>query len=127
MSHFFERIYTIVQQIPPGRVATYGQIAALCEHPRAARTVGWALHSLGEPGSSHPYRADNVPWWRVINASGYVSHPCQTHPSTWQQELLKAEGVIFGPDDRVDLRRFRWDAEEIGYQMLKGTEREPDP
>ena len=43
---FFERVYRLVGLIPPGKVATYGQIADLLAHPRAARTVGWALHSL---------------------------------------------------------------------------------
>jgi len=42
----FDKVYWVVQRIPPGKVATYGQIARLIGVPRGARTVGWALHSL---------------------------------------------------------------------------------
>ncbi len=45
---FFESVYDLVSEIPRGRVATYGQLAALLGRPRGARGVGWALSSLGE-------------------------------------------------------------------------------
>ena len=49
MPGFFEQVYRLVRQVPPGRVTSYGAIARLLDHPRAARTVGWALHSLRPP------------------------------------------------------------------------------
>ena len=100
MSSFFQRVYRVVRLIPHGKVATYGQIAALLGHPRAARTVGWAMHALPE--------GSDVPWHRVINAQGRVSTSCQEHDANLQRERLEAEGVAFGPDGRADLRIYRW-------------------
>ena len=60
---FFQRVYRLVACIPPGQVATYGQIAAILGSPRAARTVGWAMQAAGE----------GVPCHRVVNASGALS------------------------------------------------------
>jgi methylated-DNA-protein-cysteine methyltransferase-like protein len=101
MSGFFERVYGVVRQIPLGRVMSYGQIAAMLEHPRAARTVGWALHSL-------PDDLD-VPWHRVINSSGCISTAGFAEPPDLQRRLLEAEGVEFDRQGRVDMRRFGWD------------------
>ena len=61
----YARIYEVVRRIPEGRVATYGQVAALADLPGHARQVGYALHALPEGG--------NVPWHRVINARGAIS------------------------------------------------------
>lgn len=101
MSRFFLQVYRVVQLIPPGKVATYGQIAALLGHPRAARTVGWALHALPE--------GSDVPWHRVINARGRISTSCWEHDADLQRRRLEAEGIAFGPDDRVDLKVYRWE------------------
>lgn len=105
---FFDRVYAVTRLIPPGRVASYGQIAGLCEHPRAARTVGWALHGMPDElaDPDHPHC---IPWWRVINKAGRISTTCLEHASSLQRDLLEAEGVAFGADDRVDMRRFQWD------------------
>ena len=105
---FFERVYATVRRIPAGRVASYGQIAGLCEHPRAARTVGWALHGLPDE-LAEPENPLAVPWWRVINKAGRVSSTCLEHSSDLQRRLLEAEGVKFGADERVDMKRFQWD------------------
>ncbi|MCB0242366.1 MAG: MGMT family protein, partial [Anaerolineae bacterium] len=56
MASFFDQVYLVVQQIPRGKVASYGQVAAILGSPRAARTVGWALASLRESNE------DDVPW-----------------------------------------------------------------
>ena len=60
MNGFSDRVYEIVAQIPSGRVMTYGQIAALCGSPRAARIVGGVAH----------YGPEELPWHRVVNKSG---------------------------------------------------------
>ena len=101
MSSFFQRVYRVVRRIPPGKVATYGQIAALLGYPRAARTVGWAMHALPEDS--------DVPWQRVINAQGRISTSWPEHDVSQQQRLLEAEGIVFGPDGRVDLAAFGWE------------------
>jgi methylated-DNA-protein-cysteine methyltransferase-like protein len=105
---FFDRVYDMVRRIPPGRVSSYGQIAGLCEHPQAARTVGWALHGMPDE-LADPAHPQAIPWWRVINAAGRISTSCQEHNANLQRVLLEAEGVSFGADDRVDMKRFRWD------------------
>jgi len=102
MSSFFERVYEVVRQIPRGKVATYGQIAALLEHPRAARTVGWALNGVTA--------GMDVPWQRVVNSSGRCSTTAFSDPPDEQRRILEAEGVEFRADGSIDLRRFGWDA-----------------
>lgn len=96
----YKQIYSIVKKIPSGKVATYGQIAALAGIPRNARQIGYALHKLPHDSS--------VPWQRVINAKGEVS------PRTWsenhllQRILLESEGVEFNTEGRVPLKAFGW-------------------
>ena len=97
---FFDRVYRLVARIPAGRVASYGQIAAMLGHPRAARTVGWALASLSEE------QAAVVPWHRVLNRAGVISLPDRF--AALQQALLEAEGVEFNADGRVEMRRYGW-------------------
>ena len=97
---FYDAVYAIVRRIPSGRVTTYGHVAALCGKPRAARTVGWALHAL--PPDS------DVPWQRVINARGGISISKVGLPPELQRALLAAEGIGFREDGTVDLRRWGW-------------------
>lgn len=96
----YERFYKVVQKIPPGKVATYGQIAFLAGLPGHARQVGYALHAL--PPQSR------VPWHRVVNARGEISLPDYDGSAGQQRALLEAEGVIFKENGRIPLRRFQW-------------------
>lgn len=102
MNPCYRRIYRMVQRIPKGRVATYGVIARLAGRPGAARTVGWALSAL-------PDDAD-VPWWRVLNASGRISLPQRDHAAVVQRALLLREGLRFTPGGSVNLTLFGWPA-----------------
>jgi methylated-DNA-protein-cysteine methyltransferase-like protein len=97
---FFDRVYEVVRLIPPGRVATYGQVAAIVSHRGAARTVGWALRGLP--------RGSSVPWHRVVNAKGQISIRGSQQAAVRQRALLEAEGVAFGEAGEVDLHKFRW-------------------
>lgn len=118
---FYTAVYRLVACIPPGKVATYGQIAGLLGHPSAARAVGYALHAL--PASS------DIPWQRVINASGRISSRCHPHAESIQRALLEAEGVRFNAADAVDLRRYRWagpSAEETGRNHEATEQQEAD-
>ena len=96
----YERIYDLVRRIPEGRVATYGQVAALAGLAGHARQVGYALHALDD--------GSDVPWQRVINARGEVSPRSDPGWEGYQRHLLEEEGVVFGLRGKVDLRRFRW-------------------
>lgn len=89
----------MVRRIPRGRVATYGQVAALAGLPGRARQVGYALHALP--------KATAVPWQRVVNAAGAISlRPMSGGIS--QRLLLVKEGVRFDARARISLPLFRW-------------------
>jgi methylated-DNA-protein-cysteine methyltransferase-like protein len=99
----YQQIYETVSRIPPGKVATYGQIATLAGYPGCARQVGYALNALSDDS--------DVPWQRVINAQGKVSPRSDPECPTFQEDLLVEEGVVFGASGKVDLSRFGWDPE----------------
>jgi methylated-DNA-protein-cysteine methyltransferase related protein len=101
MTNNYLKIYKVVRRIPRGRVATYGQIAALAGLDGHARQVGYALHAV--PASI------KLPWHRVINARGEVSARTRGDSHELQRELLEAEGIAFDERGRVDLRRYRWE------------------
>lgn len=94
---FFDRVYDLVEHIPRGRVATYGQVATILGVPRGARAVGWALRALPRP------RQHTVPWHRVVGAGGRISPRVGGGPLV-QRRRLRAEGVGFR-GGRVDLDR----------------------
>ncbi|MDW8253055.1 MAG: MGMT family protein [Chloroflexota bacterium] len=98
--NFRDAVYALVSRIPPGRVMTYGQVAASLGLPRAARAVGTALHYLPDPTA--------VPWWRVINREGRISTRCFDHPPEYQRHLLLEEGVVPDADGVISLARYRW-------------------
>ena len=105
MSFSFLGVYKMVKKIPKGKVASYGQIAALVGSPKAARQVGWALHQL----DSHPQ--NDVPWQRVVNRHGEISTSCLEHTSDEQAYLLKSEGVAVEQKHGIwiiDLKKFGW-------------------
>jgi len=96
----YERIYTVVRRIPRGRVATYGQVAALAGLGGHARQVGYALHALATERA--------VPWHRVVNARGQISPRTEPGGDLIQRRLLEREGVNFDAADRLELGRYRW-------------------
>lgn len=96
-------IYRIVESIPQGRVATYGQIAALAGYPRHARQVGYALAALPQ--------GSQTPWHRVINAQGKISARGLSGCDDFQRLLLEEEGICFGLGDRVPLNKYQWQPE----------------
>jgi methylated-DNA-protein-cysteine methyltransferase-like protein len=96
---FFRCVVTTIKKIPRGKVATYGQIAALAGNPRAARQVAWVLHSASDK--------EKLPWQRVINSRGGISLP-RYGGYELQRALLVKEGVKFDADERIDLERFQW-------------------
>ena len=95
----FERLRAVVREIPAGRVASYGQVSArvLGTTPRM---VGFALAGLGE--------GSDVPWHRVVNASGRISLPEDAASHAEQRRRLEAEGVVFSPGGAIDLAAFGW-------------------
>ncbi len=110
----YGRIYEAVQLVPQGKVATYGDIAAVVGNGCDARTVGYALNDL-------PKGQDAVvPWQRIINSSGGISTR-----GTRQRRLLEQEGIVFDARERIDLGTYRWEgpaaewAEAHGFHTLR--------
>jgi methylated-DNA-protein-cysteine methyltransferase related protein len=94
------RITSLIRKIPRGRVATYGQIAALADRPRNSRQVGSVLKSL--PAGSR------VPWHRVVNSQGHISDRNNSSSEGLQRCLLESEGVELNDTGRIDLKVFQW-------------------
>ena len=101
-----EPVYSLVRDIPKGRVMTYGQIAMILGEGYTPRTVGYVMH--GSPG--------DVPWHRVINSQGKCSTGRLTMPGNLQQELLEAEGVVFNNAGKCDLDEFQWIPEGLAQE-----------
>jgi len=95
-------VYREVRRIPPGRVATYGQVARVAGRPGAARQIGYALHALP--------LGHRVPWHRVVNHRGEVSRRRFSGAELEQRMLLEAEGVGFNLRGRIDLSRYQWES-----------------
>lgn len=93
---FKAAVLSLVRRIPRGRVATYGQIAALVGKPRSARAVGQVMS-----------RADGVPWHRVVNSQGGISRRSRMTGMMTQRIRLEQEGIVFRRG-RVVMSRFRW-------------------
>src|SRR3954452_863918 len=91
---FRQRVEALVAQIPPGRVMTYGQIAALCGNARAARIVGGIAH-FGDP---------DLPWQRVVNRHGGLA---SGYPGgrTGHKQVLEAEGFEVSEDYKVNVEK----------------------
>lgn len=92
-----ERVEAVVAQIPAGRVMTYGQLAALCGSPRAARVVGGIAH-FGDSA---------LPWQRVVNKSGGLASGYPGGRAA-HAEHLRAEGVAVSGELRVDVQKLLW-------------------
>lgn len=95
----YQKIYDVVKQIPKGRVATYGQVAALAGNRRWARVVGYALHVNPDP--------EGIPCYRVVNREGRLSDAFAFGGVNRQKVLLEAEGIPV-VDNHVDLRQYQW-------------------
>ena len=96
---FIRNVKELLLKVPRGKVATYGQIAAYAGNPLAARQVVRVLHSSSEK--------EGLPWHRIINRQGKISlKPGDGYEI--QKEMLEKEGIIFGPGDIIDLKKFLW-------------------
>jgi methylated-DNA-protein-cysteine methyltransferase related protein len=94
-----EKIWLVVNQIPKGKVASYGQIAKLAQLPGYARFVGTTMKNL--PSDS------KLPWHRVANSAGKLSFPKDSSKYLQQKSLLEAEGVVF-VNGKFSRARFGW-------------------
>lgn len=111
---FKDAVIKIIHSIPYGKVTTYGTVATIAGSPRAAREVGYLLHSLTEKY--------NLPWQRVINKQGYISiRGGDINMKNLQKSLLEEEGVEVSKDFMVDLEIYGWwgDKKDLGDRKLE--------
>ena len=119
---FFAQVYEVVCRVPPGKVATYGQIARILGQPRSARTVGWALRSMPEDS--------DAPWQRGVNSKGMVSFRPGSPGAAIQRALLEEEGVVFDQEGRIDLTTCGWEGVDLAERdriLNLHRERSPEP
>src|SRR5258708_32875561 len=106
---FNAQVYALVRLIPPGKLLSYGKVAALLGVPNGARQVGWAMAALPD--------GTDVPWQRVVNAQGKISQRRRPGDARYQRERLEAEGVQFTPEGRA-LESHWWTPSPLEIQDL---------
>jgi methylated-DNA-protein-cysteine methyltransferase-like protein len=110
-AEFETSVVAYVLQIPYGKVASYGQIAALVGAPRSARQVGKALSGLGSKVQ--------LPWWRVLNSQGKITISGGIiNQAEVQKKMLQAEGVEVSERFRVDMKKYRWNPQSKQPERL---------
>ncbi len=113
------RVFALVRACPAGRVTTYGWIGKAVGYPRGARMIGWFMNEV-------PNTSKDVPAQRVINSKGELSGSWAFGQRGRMRQLLEAEGIVFSPDERVDLKRYGWDpsrdlSEEERERIMAGA------
>jgi methylated-DNA-protein-cysteine methyltransferase-like protein len=94
---WIEKIYTLVRQVPKGKVTTYGTLAEKVGTRTTSRMVGWAMNA------SHQ-ATPRVPAHRVVNRNGMLTGKHHFSTPTLMQELLEAEGLTIIDDKIVDFK-----------------------
>ncbi len=96
---FFQRVWEVVEQIPLGKVTTYGHIAACLGTRSSARMVGWAMNAAA---------GLHLPCHRVVNRYGALSGKLHFGGPWVMEDLLRSEGITFREDGTVDLDKHLW-------------------
>jgi methylated-DNA-protein-cysteine methyltransferase-like protein len=102
---FNQQVWELVRRIPPGKVATYGQIAGMLPPPEGMEPKAYQAFAPRWVGGAMAACPEDVPWQRVINSKGEISpRPGAEH----QRQLLEEEGIPFNERGRIDLKKFGW-------------------
>jgi methylated-DNA-protein-cysteine methyltransferase-like protein len=109
----YDVIYAAVREIPPGKVASYGQISRIVGRC-SAQMVGFALAAL-----ANQKNGDDVPWQRVVNAKGKISPHGYGFGTNMQRVLLEEEGVVFNLEGEINLEVFGWDGLQVKKQVTR--------
>ena len=116
---FFEIVWDIVQQIPVGKVSSYGQIASMIppgNDLEPVRMKSLAPRWVGTAMRKTP-RGRDIPWHRVINSQGAISFPAGSPPADEQRRLLEMEDVQFDSRGRVDFSQVAWQGPDETYLL----------
>jgi methylated-DNA-protein-cysteine methyltransferase-like protein len=113
---YYEQVWALVRQIPQGRVSTYGQITKLLPQPEGISSDDYQLSAARWVGLAMSACPDDVPWQRIVNSQGKISH--QAEPGK-QKRLLEAEGIHF-INEKINLDEFQWPEKEPGNEPRQG-------
>lgn len=113
---YYEQVWAVVRQIPFARVATYGQIAKLIPHPEEISPEDYQACASRWVGLAMAACPDDVPWQRVINAQGKISHRPEAGK---QKHLLEQEGVSFF-NGKLDLSEYQWNGPGVSDEPRQG-------
>jgi methylated-DNA-protein-cysteine methyltransferase related protein len=97
---FFQKVYQVTQQIPEGRITTYGTIANYLGAPRSARMVGWALNKSN---------VRDLPAHRVVNRNGLLTGKFHFDGTNLMKELLENEGILVVDNQIQEMENYFWD------------------
>ncbi|MCD6346060.1 MAG: MGMT family protein [Bacteroidales bacterium] len=103
---FFERVYSVVREIPHGRVTTYGAIARSIGSPQAGRMVGWAMNKSFSGG-------EFIPAHRVVNRKGFLTGKVHFGGAEVMKQLLENEGIVVENDQILNFDKVFWDPMQI--------------
>lgn len=106
--NFFQKVYQVARQIPPGRVTSYGAIAKYLGAARSARMVGWAMNGVGS-GNPNKNNTQDVPAHRVLNRKGLLTGKHHFDGTNLMQQLLENEGIKVINNQVVDFEKHFWD------------------
>jgi len=102
MTEFSEKVVEVIKRIPRGKVASYGQIAALAGNPKGSRAVVYILRSTSNK--------ENLPWHRILGKKGNIR--IKNHDGfAMQKALLEEEGIPVNHEGKVNMILFGWDGQ----------------
>lgn len=102
---FDEEVYKVVERIPYGKITTYGKIAGMMKLPEGIDLKHFRAFGARWVGGSMSRCPGDLPWQRVVNAKGEISPRAG---ATKQRELLEAEGIEFGVNGKIALKKYLW-------------------
>jgi len=112
-----EQVWTLVRQIPYGKVVTYGQIAQLIPPPNGIAPQDYKAFSPRWVGDAMAACPNDVPWQRVINAQGKIS---DRPGAQRQRQRLEEEGIVL-INDKVDLKFYQWQGIDREAELRQTT------
>lgn len=113
---YYEQVWTLVRQVPYGRVVTYGQVAQLLPVPLGVEAQDYKAFGARWVGEAMAACPNDVPWQRVINSQGKIS---QRPGAERQRQLLEAEGVVF-VKEKVSLKVYQWGGPAEADTLVQG-------
>jgi len=113
---FYQAVWETVSKIPKGKVATYGQIAALVRPPEGMEEKSYKAFGARWVGGAMAACPEGVPWQRVVNSQGKISIGGEGARN--QRDLLESEGIIFDDRNRINLKKYQWNVEPANDDQL---------